>query len=121
VLYPNDVPLVQFVSERRFVCICGGAFTLARMCLVLLVTSGYSALSVCTHFSVCDQDGETALMKVSEAGHTATVHALVGAGADPNLQDTVSNAHLTQLGVYVLCCPASEFATILPKQICSVL
>jgi hypothetical protein len=91
VLYPNDVPLVQFVPERRFVCICGGAFTLARMCLVMLVRSLYSALSVCTHFSVCDQDGETALMKASEAGHIATVQALIGAGADPNLQDKVSD------------------------------
>jgi hypothetical protein len=30
-------------------------------------------------------------MKASERGHTATVQALIGAGADLNLQDKVSD------------------------------
>jgi ankyrin repeat protein len=35
------------------------------------------------------QSGKTALIAASEKGHTATVQALVGAGADLNLQDQV--------------------------------
>jgi ankyrin repeat protein len=35
------------------------------------------------------QFGKTALMYASEKGHTATVQALIGAGADLNVYDQV--------------------------------
>jgi ankyrin repeat protein len=40
------------------------------------------------------QYGNTALMLASERGHTATVQALLEAGADPNLQNMVSGAYV---------------------------
>jgi hypothetical protein len=40
---------------------------------------------------VCIQWGDTALMKAVEQGHAATVQALIGAGANPNLQNKVSD------------------------------
>jgi hypothetical protein len=47
--------------------------------------------------TLCEQVGETALQKASCAGSsTATVQALVGAGADPNLQCKVSGRHAAQ-------------------------
>jgi ankyrin repeat protein len=38
---------------------------------------------------VCIQWGKTALMGASKYGQAATVQALIGAGGDLNLQDTV--------------------------------
>jgi hypothetical protein len=35
------------------------------------------------------QSGKTALMEASDRGHTEVVQALIGAGANPNLQDEV--------------------------------
>jgi hypothetical protein len=47
--------------------------------------------------SLCEQVGQTALRKASCAGgSTATVQALVGAGADANLQCKVSGRHTAQ-------------------------
>jgi ankyrin repeat protein len=50
------------------------------------------------------QGGDTALMLASEKGRTATVLALIGAGADLNLQGTVSvEKRSGQLCVTMLC------------------
>jgi hypothetical protein len=47
--------------------------------------------------TLCEQVGHTALREASCAGSsTATVQALVGAGADPNLQCKVSGGHAPQ-------------------------
>jgi ankyrin repeat protein len=39
------------------------------------------------------QSGKTALMEASDRGHTEVVQALIGAGANPNLQDEVGGDH----------------------------
>ena len=41
------------------------------------------------------QDGETALMKASEAGHIECVQVLLDKGADVNMQDNVSGVICT--------------------------
>jgi hypothetical protein len=45
-------------------------------------------------------------MYASYYGHTATVQALIGAGADPNLQDKV-RAYTSSY--FVLCCCTCEY------------
>jgi ankyrin repeat protein len=42
---------------------------------------------------VLPQSGKTALMEASDRGHTVVVQALIGAGANPNLQDEVRGDH----------------------------
>jgi ankyrin repeat protein len=42
---------------------------------------------------VLPQSGKTALMEASDRGHTEVVQALIGAGANPNLQDEVGGDH----------------------------
>jgi hypothetical protein len=39
------------------------------------------------------QSGKTALMEASGRGHTEVVQALIGAGANPHLQDEVGGDH----------------------------
>ena len=52
------------------------------------------------------QDGDTALILAAEGGHTLTVQALTGGGADPNIQDRVSGSHCSTAGLCSMCVTA---------------
>ena len=45
------------------------------------------------------QHGDTALILAAKGGHTLTVKALIGGGADPNIQDRVSGRHCSTAGL----------------------
>ena len=55
------------------------------------------------------QDGETALMKASEAGHMECVQVLLDKGADANIQDRVS-------GVIIHCVHAMQHVPRVPSS-----
>ena len=45
------------------------------------------------------QDRRTALILAAEGGHTLTVKALIGGGADSNIEDKVSGSHCSTAGL----------------------
>ena len=47
------------------------------------------------------QDGRTALMLAAMGGHTLIVKALIGGGADPNIQDSESGSDYSTSRVQV--------------------
>ena len=84
-----------------FLCVCVCVFVdsvCIHVCLSVLITF-YSHIHLCVgwlqftpsqYYLLTIQYGCTALMLAAMGGHTLTVKALIGGGADPNIQDSVS-------------------------------
>ena len=50
------------------------------------------------HYTIV-QDDDTALILATRGGHILTVKALMGGGADPNIQDRVSGSYCSTAGL----------------------
>ena len=60
---------------------------------------GWLQFTPSQYYLLTIQDGYTALMLASMAGHTLTVKSLIGGGADPNIQNRVSGSGCSTAGL----------------------
>ena len=68
---------------------------LATACLCV----GWLQFTPSQYYLLTIQVGRTALMLAAMGGHTLTVKALIGRGADPNIQDRVSGSDCSTAGL----------------------